>query len=155
MPRPGGLHPRYELTAWVVPSNIIFDRGLEFAGDVCLLTSHAPFDTLLVSLSNYRAPLSQLRLPPNRPLIPKDAPLFAPGWHLGQAHRLNFVYSWPARKSRRVGQNENIIFIINVLHWSGRRDSNPRPSAPKTDLSFSAKSLINTEPEAFQNQRTC
>jgi len=33
-----------------------------------------------------------------------------------------------ARKSRCVSRNRNIAYIINSLRWSGRRDSNPRPS---------------------------
>ena len=57
--------------------------------------------------------------------------------------RHNFAYSRDARKDRCVGRSRNIACIINELYWSGRRDSNPRPSAPKTDPSFHAKSLIN------------
>ena len=38
-----------------------------------------------------------------------------------------------AAKSRCVAGIANINLFINNLRWSGRRDSNPRPSAPKAD----------------------
>jgi len=38
-----------------------------------------------------------------------------------------------AEKSRCVTETAHIVLIINSLCWSGRRDSNPRPSAPKAD----------------------
>jgi hypothetical protein len=52
---------------------------------------------------------------------------------LGCGDSYNFYYSKVVKKSRCVSRNRNITFIINNLCWSGRRDSNPRPSAPKTD----------------------
>jgi hypothetical protein len=47
--------------------------------------------------------------------------------------RYKIDYSREAVKSRCVPGIVNIAFIINKLCWSGRRDSNPRPSAPKAD----------------------
>jgi hypothetical protein len=52
---------------------------------------------------------------------------------LGGSDRLNSDYSAVAAKSRCVTGIVNIACIINALFWSGRRDSNPRPSAPHTD----------------------
>ena len=47
--------------------------------------------------------------------------------------RYKIDYSAVAAKSRCVPEMVNIACIINKLCWSGRRDSNPRPSAPKAD----------------------
>ena len=52
---------------------------------------------------------------------------------LGGFHRYKFDYIDVAAKSRCVAGIVNIPCNINTLCWSGRRDSNPRPSAPKTD----------------------
>ena len=49
----------------------------------------------------------------------------------GDSYKID--YSDVAVKSRCVAEMVNIACIINNLCWSGRRDSNPRPSAPKAD----------------------
>jgi hypothetical protein len=49
----------------------------------------------------------------------------------GQSYKID--YGAVAGKSRCVAETINITFNINNLCWSGRRDSNPRPSAPKAD----------------------
>src|SRR5271163_266744 len=48
-------------------------------------------------------------------------------------YRLKIDYSRVARNSRCLSQKGIISLIIKGLEWSGRRDSNPRPSAPKAD----------------------
>ena len=50
---------------------------------------------------------------------------------LGDSYKID--YSAEVEKSRCVVGMVNIALIINSLYWSGRRDSNSRPSAPKTD----------------------
>src|ERR1039458_6823146 len=50
----------------------------------------------------------------------------------GDSYKID--YSDVAEKSRCVAGMVIITIYINGLCWSGRRDSNPRPSAPKTDL---------------------
>ncbi len=52
---------------------------------------------------------------------------------LGGNDSYKIDYSTEAPKSRCVTGNINIALNINSLCWSGRRDSNPRPSAPKAD----------------------
>src|SRR5258708_39302296 len=47
--------------------------------------------------------------------------------------RYKIDYTAVAVKSRCVAGIVDITCIINHLCWSGRRDSNPRPSAPKAD----------------------
>jgi hypothetical protein len=49
------------------------------------------------------------------------------------SNRYKIVYISAEAKSKCVGQDGNIVFIITNLYWSGRRDSNPRPSAPEAD----------------------
>ena len=49
----------------------------------------------------------------------------------GDSYKID--YSAVVVKSRCVAGIVNIACIINKLCWSGRRDSNPRPSAPKAD----------------------
>ncbi len=51
----------------------------------------------------------------------------------GGGDRYKIDYSAVAAKSRCVAGNVNIACIINSLRWSGREDSNLRPSAPKAD----------------------
>src|ERR1017187_4110738 len=53
--------------------------------------------------------------------------------NFGSADSYKIDYSAVAEKSRCVTGMVNIACIINKLCWSGRRDSNPRPSAPKAD----------------------
>src|SRR6185437_3967091 len=48
-------------------------------------------------------------------------------------HRYKIIDTCVAGKSRCVAGIGHIARIINGLEWSGRRDSNPRPSAPKAD----------------------
>jgi len=50
---------------------------------------------------------------------------------LGGNDSYKIDYSAVAVKSRCVAGNVNIACIINNLYWSGREDSNLRPSAPK------------------------
>ena len=46
--------------------------------------------------------------------------------------------------------------LLSIIYvWSGRRDSNPRPSAPKTDPSFGAKVLKNQGCKPFKINTTC
>jgi hypothetical protein len=52
---------------------------------------------------------------------------------LGGADSYKIDYSAVTVKSRCVAEIANIVFIINDLCWSGRLDSNQRPSAPKAD----------------------
>jgi hypothetical protein len=47
-------------------------------------------------------------------------------------HKIDYS-SVAAKKSRCIAEIINIAFNINDLLWSGRRDSNPQPSAPKAD----------------------
>jgi hypothetical protein len=44
----------------------------------------------------------------------------------------------------------NIVFVINTLCWSGRRDSNPRPSAPKADPIIYGNLLKFVENKCFR-----
>jgi len=46
------------------------------------------------------------------------------------------------------------IYVNHRFYWSGRRDSNPRPSAPKTDARFQAKSLKAKERKPFEIKAT-
>ena len=52
---------------------------------------------------------------------------------LGGNDSYKIDYGAVAVKSRCVTEIGNIAFVINSLCWSGRRDLNPRPSAPKAD----------------------
>jgi hypothetical protein len=52
---------------------------------------------------------------------------------LGGGDRYKIDYSAVAVKSRCAAEVANKALNINILCWSGRRDSNPRPSAPKAD----------------------
>ena len=52
---------------------------------------------------------------------------------LKNCDRYKIDYSAVAVKSRCVPGSVNKAYIINKLLWSGRRDSNSRPSAPKAD----------------------
>ena len=64
---------------------------------------------------------------------PLEMPLEIREEFRGGVHSYKIDYSDVAAKSRCVTGIVNIACIINTLCWSGRRDSNPRPSAPKTD----------------------
>jgi hypothetical protein len=59
--------------------------------------------------------------------------LGVPPLFLGGDDSYKIDYSAVAVKSRCVTKLADIALIINGLCWSGRRDSNPRPSAPKAD----------------------
>ncbi len=63
----------------------------------------------------------------------EEIPLNHPLNLLGGDDRYKIVYIGVAIKSRCVAEIVNIHLYINNLRWSGRRDSNPRPSAPKAD----------------------
>src|ERR1700735_3469591 len=52
---------------------------------------------------------------------------------LGGNDRHKIDYTAETVKTGCVAGSEYIALIIYVLRWSGRRDSNPRPSAPKAD----------------------
>ena len=52
---------------------------------------------------------------------------------LGSVDSYKIDYIDVVGKSRWVAKMVNIACNINKLRWSGRRDSNPRPSAPKAD----------------------
>ena len=51
----------------------------------------------------------------------------------GRSDRYKIIDTGVAVKSRCVARIGHIAWNINGLRWSGRRDSNPRPSAPKAD----------------------
>ena len=57
----------------------------------------------------------------------------SPPVFLGGGDSYKIDYSIVAVKSRCVAEIVKIAFIINKLCWSGREDSNLRPSAPKAD----------------------
>ena len=73
-----------------------------------------------------------LGLEKNRRHNPTERQWGFPWEKLGGADRHNSDYSCVAEKSRCVAGCGHIALTINDLWWSGRRDSNSRPSAPKT-----------------------
>src|ERR1035437_1847430 len=67
--------------------------------------------------------------------------------NLGRADSYKIDYSAVAEKSRCVTGMVNIACIINTLCWSGRRDSNPRPSAPKSSAKLSTQGVVSFQME--------